>query len=145
MGSADGVRRAFVVQGPTGLRRRARGVPVTEAPGTPPAQWSSAPLCSSDSRQGPHVVPADLSSFLTLGPRPSGDSILRTARLRRPVGHLQTKDAGVPWSSPFKIQEYGRSPIAMHILLTPYWACGLLGGQKPRSFPETRALSPAAV
>ena len=31
----------------------------------------------------------------------------------------------------------------MHILLTPYWACGLLGGQKPRSFPETRALSPA--
>ena len=111
----------------------------------PPAQWSSAPLCSSDSRQGPHMVPADLSSFLTLGPRPWGDSILRTARLRGPVGHLPTKDAGVPWSSPFKIQEYGRSPIAMHILLTPYGACGLLGGQKPRSFPETRALSPAAV
>ena len=58
-----------------------------------------------------------------------------------PSGTCRQKDMGVPWSSRFNIQEYGRSPIATHVLLTPYWACGFLGGQKPRSFPEMWALS----
>ena len=60
-------------------------------------------------------------------------------------GTCRQKDIGVPWSSPFKIREYGRPPIAAHVLLTPYWAFGLLGRQKPRSFPETLDLSPVAV
>ncbi|XP_010831698.1 PREDICTED: tripartite motif-containing protein 64-like, partial [Bison bison bison] len=35
--------------------------------------------------------------------------------------------------------------MAMHVLLTPYWAFGFLGRQKPKSFPETRGLSPVAM
>ena len=60
-------------------------------------------------------------------------------------GTCRQKDLGVTWSNPFKIRGYGHSPIATHILLTPYWACGLLGRQKPRSFPEMYALSLVAV
>ncbi|KAI4552988.1 hypothetical protein MJT46_016282 [Ovis ammon polii x Ovis aries] len=62
-----------------------------------------------------------------------------------PSGTCRQKDPGVPWSSQFKIRKYGHSLIGMHVLLTSYWACGFLGRQKPRSFPETRALSPAAM
>ena len=58
-----------------------------------------------------------------------------------PSGTCRQKDMGVPWSSRFNIREYSHSPIATHVLLTPYWACGFLGRQKPRSFPEMWALS----
>ena len=85
---------------------RASTRPQPRNPHEPPqAQWSSTPVSNTDSCQDPHMVPVDQSSFLTLGPRPSGDSILRTAGVWGPVRHLQQKDIGVPWSSPFKIQK----------------------------------------
>ena len=91
------------------------------------------------------MVPVNLSSFLTSDHVHQETVSSGWPGFRVPIRHLQTKRFGVPWSSRFKIRGYGRSLIAMHVLLTSYWACGFLGRQKPRSLPETRALSPAAM
>ncbi|XDA87456.1 hypothetical protein R6Z07M_017136 [Ovis aries] len=112
-------------------RPRAQGHPGLY-PGLPEAAGTTLLL------QTPHVI-HQLSKLSQLEyPQDGPDS-------GSPSGTCRQKDPGVPWSSQFKIRKYGHSLIGMHVLLTSYWACGFLGRQKPRSFPETRALSPAAM
>ena len=97
------------VQAPEELLRASMR-PQPRNPHEPPqAQWSSIPVSNTDSRQDPHMVPADQSSFLTLGPRPSGDSILRMARIPGPRQALADKKIlGFPGAASLR---FGNSAI----------------------------------